>query len=70
MLGLCIKLGGNYECSGFCGCLNYYCLLGFLNYVLIGCSIVGQVPVASIVVETTLVKVDAEMHSVSGFYQI
>jgi hypothetical protein len=37
---------------------------------LIGCSIVGQVAVASIVVEITLVKVDAEEHGVSGFYQI
>jgi len=41
---------------------------GFFNHVLIDCSIVGQVSVASIVVETTLFKVDAEVHGVSGFY--
>jgi hypothetical protein len=37
---------------------------------VIGCSIIGQVAAASSVVETTLVKVDAEVHGVSGFYQI
>lgn len=70
MLGLCIKLGKNYECSGFCGCLSDYCLLSFFYHVLIACSIVGQVPVASIVVQTTLDKVDAAVHNVSGFYQM
>jgi len=40
----------------------------FFYHVLIGCSIVGQVPVASVVVETTLVKVDAEVHGVVDFY--
>jgi len=62
-----MKLGKNYECSGFCGCSNDYCL--FFHHVLIACSIVGQVPVAFIVVDTTLVKVVAEVRGVLDFYQ-
>jgi len=43
--------------------------IGFFYRVLVGCSIVGQVPVASVVVETTLDKVKCTVFQVFTRYR-